>query len=471
MRTVRKTSWIQLLPLVVLFLAPGCGSSPPDIVLIMVDTLRADHLSCYGATELRTPRIDEFAENGFMFSRVHAAAPTTLASTTSLFTSLHPRMHGTPRNGFLVDGSLVTLAEVLGEHGYHTAAFVASIALDAETGIDQGFHVFDQQFTGSFDSPQLQRRAGEVTDAVAAWLREEPPRPFFLFVHYFDPHQPYQPPDEYLPPGDGDPAHRVTGSMGDIRNLRGEYLETETPDARFERIHDLYRGEVRYTDSEVGRLLDLLEEKGLGREALMVFTADHGETFLEHELKEVLNHGYMVYSTTTHVPLVFRRTGYIPAGESDVFVSGIDVSPTILDLAGIEIPPSYSGRSLTPFMRGERKEERPVFSEATKPYGPVEVGTPFRNDRKAKCVIMEGHKLVWMPLFGDREELYDLGEDPRESTDLLPAASLDPRTVLMRTVLREWAARSSVIARERAVELDREMREQLEALGYIDDME
>lgn len=469
---VRKTIRTLAMTLITILTGTSCGRTPPDIVLIMIDTLRSDHLSCYGAAELSTPRIDELARNGFVFTEVHAAAPTTLASTTSLFTSLHPRMHGTARNGFKVDDSLLTLAEVLKENGYYTAAFVASIALHSDTNIDQGFDTFDQRFTDSFDSPQLQRRAGEVTDSVAEWLDTGSPRPFFLFVHYFDPHQPYQPPEGFRPaPAEGE-AGQVTGSMSDVRSLRREYIETGIADERIERLHDLYIGEVRYTDRETGRLLDLLEEKGLTGEALIVLTADHGETFLEHGANEVLNHGFMVYSTTTHIPLIFRQPGEVPVGKSDVFVSNIDIAPTVLDLAGLVVPPQYTGASLTSIMRGEPAEKRPVFSEATKPYGPVEAGTPFRNDRKAKCVILQGRKLVWMPLFGDHEELYDLREDPLESTDLLPGASSDDQEIMrMRTILRQWASRSSEIARERAVELDGEMREKLEALGYVDDTE
>ncbi|MFQ6104089.1 MAG: sulfatase [Candidatus Glassbacteria bacterium] len=450
-----------------LILAAGCGKKPPDVILIMIDTLRADHLSCYDKESIHTPNIDSMAEDGFLFGNIHCSAPTTLASTSSLMTSLHPRMHGAARNGFVLDNSLLTLPEVFRERGYSTAAFIASFALHSSTGIDQGFSYFDERFTSTLKSAVLQRRAEDVNDAVTGWLEAAPSRPLFLFIHYFDPHQPYQPPAPYDQPSDSLNAPGITGSMEEVKSLRGYLARGGDVDDRVRRMHELYVGEIHYTDRAVGDLITLLERKKLYDSSLIIFTADHGETFWEHPRRESLDHGYTVYETTTHVPLIIRWPGKIQPGRSDILASNIDIAPTILDLIGMDIPEAFQGRSLKGVIGGETVSEIPVYSEATKPHEEIELEVPFRNDRKAKCIISGRWKLIWVPFMQDHEELYDIFKDPLETTNLISKMHDEKMTGNMRHLLRGWAAEVSEVAKNRPVVMDEETRKKLEALGYI----
>lgn len=456
---------ITVLPALVV---AGCGKKPANVVLIMVDTLRADHLSCYGGEGAGTPNVDRVAREGCLFTRVHSAAPTTLASTSSLMTSAYPRIHGALRNDFSLHESNLTLAEVLRDAGYNTAGFAASFALSSGSGIAQGFQSYDEGFSGTLGGYVPQRTAGEVNEAVVRWFEAQPSEPFFLFVHYFDPHVPYTPPPSWDSGGAGDTSG-VTGSMIDVKQLK-EYLEEGgSVDRRLMRMRELYRGEVEYTDHEVGKLIGILERRGLLDDTILVLTADHGETFWEHrDMGEYLDHGYMVYETTTHIPLIIRRPGRVPAGLTvDTPASTIDIAATILDMLTIPIPEDFTGRSLVPAINGDTLPGRPLFCEATKPYGQIEYGAAFKNDFKPKCVWMGDMKFIWMPFYGDREELYDLSNDPQETVDLLETAGADERVDEMRSALRRWAREGSMLARNSRSRVDPQTRSMLKALGYV----
>jgi arylsulfatase A-like enzyme len=425
-------------------------------------------VSAFGTAGPGTPALDSLAAGGYVFANVHATAPTTLASTSSLMTSLHPRMHGAVRNDHSLDPSMLTLAEVLAGRGYTTAGFAGSFSLHSNSGIAQGFSLYDEDFTGQHGSFEPQRRASEVTDAVAAWLESGPPKePFFLFVHYWDPHVPYAPPPPFDRPGAG-ALTGITGSMADVGMLKAHLREGGEVDERCTRMHELYKGEVAYTDREIGRLVGLLERTGTLGHSLLVFTSDHGETFWEHrEMREHFDHGYMVYETTTRVPLFFRWPGRVPAGESALPASTIDTAPTILDLLGFEIPGEFGGRSLAPAIRGGALEEAPVFTEATNPFGTIERGAIFKNDFKPKCIFLGNLKLIWMPFLADREEVYDLASDPGEARNLLESETIPESVESMRGMLRQWAKKSSGIARNSRSRTDPETVMRLRALGYV----
>ncbi len=459
----------SVLTITIMLLAASCNGKPkdPNIILIMVDTLRADHLSCYRAETVETPGIDAVASEGFLFTNVHAAATTTLASTSSLMTSLYPRSHGAASNGFHLDGSVRTLAEELRSKGYNTAAFVASFALHSSTGINQGFTYFDDRFSKTDQSPLVYRPAGDVNSAVHNWLATDPEEPVFLFVHYFDPHPPYTPPADLQKPVDDDAAAQITGSWDDLIALKNYLADGGEVDARLERMHDLYEAEVRYTDREFGRLIDLLGRKGLLEHSLLIITADHGETFWEHpEMGEYLDHGFMVYETTTNIPLIMKWPGVIPHGRGDTFLSNIDIAPTILELTGKPVPEGFSGRSFARLFREDGIADEPVFSEATKPHGEIESAGVFANDLKAKCVYLDGWKYIWVPHMDNHEELYDIRNDPTEMINALEDSGSVETAEKMRTMLRRWSLDVSDIARNRQYEVDEETREKLKALGY-----
>jgi arylsulfatase A-like enzyme len=431
-------------------LVAGCAREHDvrTIVLVSLDTVRADHLGCYGNARVRTPALDALAADGVRFDQAMTAAPTTLASHLSIFTGTYPHTHGAARNGFTVAPENVTLAELLRDAGWRTAAFLGSFALDRRFGIDQGFEHYDQRFDVGVDGTheQAQRRAGAVTDAALAWLDRERPGDSFLFVHYFDAHAPYEPPAPfdalYARPGgpqrstlaDVDVAvraqqRRATGrELGAEAVIRGglsrEHVEradgvAEPADLD---LAALYAGEVSYVDRELGRLLEGLRARGRLEKALVVVLADHGETFAEHG--DVWNHGLWVYETTVRVPLLVRTYGegqhaLAPRVVTEP-VSTIDVLPSVCALLGVEPPRAVEGVSLVPWMRGEERAgtesaRGPIYCEATQP--PSVEGGAWANDRKPKCVRSGTCKLVHAPYL-ELTQLFDLAADPGERSNL-----------------------------------------------------
>jgi len=331
-----------------------------NLVLVSVDTLRADHLSSYGAGVLRTPNMDRLASEGVLYENVSTVAPTTLPSHASLFTGLTPVAHGVRDNvGFYLDDRFTTLAAHLKGQGYDTAAFVGAFVLDSRFGLDRGFDLYDDDVEGGEDQGVsgfvAQRRGESVLEKALEWMRSRggSPRPFFLFLHFYDPHTPYEAPD-----------------------LSG------------------YRGEVAYVDSLVGRLLSFLDERDLTKRTLVVLTADHGESLGEHG---ELTHGLFLYQSTLRIPLLHRYPG-APAGKRiahPMHITGI--ASQILEILRL------------PTMPGTRPSEgRPLYAETFVPrlhYGWSEL----------RSLTRWPHKLVMAP----RPELYDLSKDPEETKNLI----------------------------------------------------
>jgi arylsulfatase A-like enzyme len=433
----------------------------PHVILISLDTTRADHLGCYGNEHIRTPNIDRLAHEGVLFRAATAAAPTTLASHVSIMTGSYPHTHGVPRNGFTISADNLMLAEVLRKNGFRTAAFLGSFALDRRFGFDRGFDVFDQDFEIGVDRDaydQDQRRAAAVTDAALRWAGGAEPAPTFLFVHYFDAHEPFDPPppfDRMYARADGParagPAeidravrehqeHALGSALGLQKVITGgltrELVSGDGgPASTLDHdIEALYAGEISYIDRELGRLLDGLRQKGWLESSLVIVTADHGETF-GGEHGDPWNHGLWVYDTTVRVPLIVRRSDALAAREVALPVSTTDIFPTVLELLGIAAPARTEGHSLAPLCDGSVLERGPVYSEATQPPS-VESGQAWRNARKPKCVRDGQWKYIRAPYL-DLDELYDLEADPAERHNLLPPSADDPRA----QSTRETAAR------------------------------
>src|SRR2546428_2300500 len=288
--------------------------APTPVVLISVDTLRADHLSCYGYRRRKTLYIDSIASDGTLFSAVDSQIPLTLPSHVSLFTSTYPFYNGIEDNGEQLPPSAVTLAAILKSRGYQTAAFVGGFVLDSRFGMNQGFDVYDSPFDlhkkQSTDAGDIKRLGEDVVRSAIEWLRRNSTRPFFVFLHLYDLHTPYN-----LPAAD-----RVRFGGG-------------------------YDGELQYVDEQVGRFWEFLSQHGLLQKVLVVLTSDHGEGLGEHGEG---THGYFIYQSTLRVPLIIHW----PAGSAKFpsrvgSVAGlIDVAPTILQFLSIPQPPHFQGRSL-----------------------------------------------------------------------------------------------------------------------------
>jgi arylsulfatase A-like enzyme len=433
----------------------GCakpGPTVPDnaagikhVILISIDTLRADFLSCYGHPFVKSPNIDRVASEGMLFENHMTAAPTTLASHTALLTGTYPHTHGVPRNKFVVSEVNVLLAEVLKEKGFATAAFIASTALHEAYNMGQGCDyyegdtaVFTQHHHGAASS---ERTADMVTDSVLKWVDQARAENLFLFVHYFDVHMSYTPPPPYdtmYPRPDSDVDGSIIGISRIRKELRDQY-HRDTPAVLT--LKSLYGGEVTYTDSQIGRLLAELETRGIYKDALLIITSDHGENFDEHP--NFIDHGADTFQNTVRAPLIIRFPHDKNGGRRiDRLVSNIDVMPSVLDWLEFDIPERVEGVSFAPLRTGDQLPSRePIFAEATKPFSPKYEDHPiWTNAKKSKCIRDGKWKLIHRPIPGETE-LYDLQADPNEEKDIYHEInSIDPALVRrLKTALKNWS--------------------------------
>jgi arylsulfatase A-like enzyme len=462
----------------------ACGGVKPDdtparhVIFISLDTARADHFGFYGSATVRTPGLDALARESLVFDDFVTVVPTTLASHTSLFTGKYPHHHGVPRNGFSVDERNVTLAELLEPHGFRSAAFVASFALDVRFGLFQGFdHVsasYDR-WAGSGKVMQNERRAVAVTDDVLGYLDAEGvPERLFLFAHYFDPHAPYEPPPPfdtlYDPAGRGGFPSGMDGWKSVARPCnRDGGVRTEGA----ERLVRQYAGEISYLDREVGRLLDGLRRRGILDHAVLVLTSDHGENDWRH--LGCFDHGWSTYQSEIRAVGLVRLPGARHAGmRIDGPLANIDVLPSLLDYLGLRAPGDLDGWAVDLAGPGRfPPADRLRFAQATKPtIEPHESDPRWRNMLKRRSVRRGKYKLIRDPL-RSREELYDLDADPDEERNLLtsPHAGVAAIAAELRTRLEDWAASAAPLPSSHVEYRDDEARRRLEALGYAEQSE
>jgi arylsulfatase A-like enzyme/Tfp pilus assembly protein PilF len=411
----RRTAGLALVAAIACARPPG--PTAERIVLVSVDTLRADHVGCYGAADARTPHIDTVAARGVRFAAAFSPTPLTLPAHATLLTGRDPAGHGVRHNSIhrLAPG-VPTLAERLAAAGFATAAVVGARVLERRFGLDRGFSHYDDLVEGRPHGPigYAERSAEAVVDAALAWLANAPDR-FFLWVHLYDPHRPYEPPPGFAS------------------------AFTTRP----------YDGEIAFADAQIGRLLAAIDARWGDAGLLVVATADHGESLGEHG---ELTHGYSLYDATQRVPLVMRGPG-VPGGRTlEAPVSLADVAPTILALAGAAPLDDASGVDLAPGWRGARSRGRGIYLETLATqldfgWSPL---LAIRTDRL---------KYVRAP----RPELYDLAADPRETRDLAAERAEEVRA--LDAELEALLARRS--QPPLAAELDPKARAGLRELGYI----
>lgn len=398
---------------------------PPNILLITLDTTRADRLGCYGYAAAHTPRLDELAGRSVLFERAYAPAPLTLPSHASILTGLWPPEHGIPSNGqYALTESIPTLTEAFRLNRYATAAFVAALVLDSRFGLDRGFQLYDDDLSSAEPSrEELERyRDGKlVVDAASRWLGEhhesQHKTPFFCWVHLFDPHDPYLP-------------------------HRDEFGETFD-----ERLYD---GEIAYVDMLVGRLLDRLKETKLDEHTIVVVVGDHGESLGEHG---EVTHGYMLHEPALRVPLIM----YDPRRDDSPYrvetpVSLVDLYPTLADAAAIESKNNTSGTTLAPALVGETINPRDCYAMTDEPYLEAQ-WSPLRsmvNDR-------------WRYVRTAKPELYDLAAEPE---GLINLADRHPEVVA--ELERQLGEIESRMVRHggSGVSLTDQERRAIESLGY-----
>ncbi len=401
-----------------LFLLPGCGRPPTDrVILVSIDTLRADHVGCYGAARAHTPQLDEIAAAGVRFSVALSPAPLTLPAHVSLMTALDPPAHGVRHNSIhRLNETIPVLAERMRDAGFATAAFVGAVVLDPRFGLARGFEHYDDRMDGRASGlvGYAERPADRVIDAALAWMDRAPPR-FFLWVHLYDPHASYDPPP---------------GFASAFANR-------------------LYDGEIAFADAELGRLLAGVRRRWGTSGLLVIATSDHGESLGEHAEP---THSYSIYDATQRIPLVMSGPGLAAGRVVEAPVRLIDVAPTLLGLVGAEPLAGASGKDLRPVIAGSEGEERIAYLETLATQ--IDFGwSPLLGLRTGR------YKYIRAP----RPELYDLVADPGETINL--AADEPDRIAAFELALssRLLGARPPAAA----VELSESDRNRLRSLGYV----
>ncbi len=434
------------------------------IVLVLIDTLRADHLGAYGAAADSTPRLDALADRAYVFEQATATSSWTRASVASMLTSRYPGSVQVRGRDDVIADDILTFPEVLAARGWFTSGVFANGNASPAIGFGQGFArihwpTLVRGYPGDFQKFTAEGVTLAAIQAVREWRTEAPSRPLFLFAHYIDPHDPYLPHPDLL--SDPEPAGRFSGARPELHALDrlGRFRRTAGDVAR---IKHLYAGEVRYCDRWVGLLLDELQTLGLMERALVIVTADHGEGLWDHGRR---GHGVDLYQEQIHVPLIMRDARMTPpdAVRIPTPVSLLDVAPTILAAAGIDPPTTFEGHDLTPLLRGI---ERP----ATLGYVYAELdldGRSFDAMRVGASKLVRRRGALQSRLHPP--ELFRLDRDPGEIDDLTRRHfSL---TYRLTAAADAWSAAIASRAGERmavpAHALDPRTQEQLRGLGYL----
>lgn len=449
--------WFRKAPFLCLVtvLATACGvkessptAAPPprdaNILLITLDTTRADHLSCYGKRTLapgfspasrsaalkggatggaKTPHLDALAARGVRFSHATAQVPLTLPSHACIMTGAYPPVHGLrDMGGFVLTKDHPTIASITQAAGFQTAAFVGSRVLSKHFGISNGFATYDDDMSGKTAEgmPGVfpERPASEVTERALDWLKQNSGKKFFLWAHYYDPHAPYDPP----------PPYRQTYSK------------------------DLYSGEIAYMDEQVGRLLDWIDQAGLGAKTLIVVTGDHGESLGEHG---EMTHGIFLYDSTLHVPMIVAGPD-VPAGKViEDQVRSIDIMPTVLDFLHLSPGGEAQGVSLWPLMReGRHVRTDLAYLETLYP-------RTFMGWSELRALRTDSREMIVAP----HPELYDLKRDPGELDNVIAQNSADAGK--MEKKLWEIAGQNAKQEKLTSSPVDAQTRRELESLGYV----
>ncbi len=468
-------------------LTGGKSDGSRNVILILTDTLRADYLSCYGFEWNTSPALSRLASGGALFERHISQSTWTLPATASLLTGLYPSSHGANAEGSALPDEPVTLAESMKRAGYRTAAFTENRYVTPRFGFGQGFETFrpfwdpwlykstllfrvsrrvphfdltDKEIYPDdlHDPAQLRWDAATTVDRALSWLDKTGDAPFFLYVHFMNPHGPYGP-REYLLEDPARPAERL---LDHPRDKGGPYplrpRAEALADATRESLIKLYAADIRYVDNAVGRLLAEVDRRGLRDETLVIFTADHGEEFYEHGS---WNHGASTFQSIVHVPLIVSCPGLIDEGiRVHPVTRTIDVMPTILELTGRDVPERVQGRSL----RGHLG-----LGAAPAPLAAYTEGAHHTSEEPIalESVTTEEWKLMRVAVADDEAVLlYDLANDPGEITDLAAA-----RPAMRDSLLRELGRWNQVARMYRpdteSIELDPATVEELRALGYV----
>ncbi len=413
----------------------GGGGTGVNVILISIDTLRADHTSLYDSGRHTTPNIERLGGRGVIFENAYAQAPNTAPSHTTMLSGVYPSAHLVWSHGMMPNPSLPTLPKLFQEAGYRTAAWVQLEGMTYNAGFDE-YHYMAKRWS------YIPERPAEVVQ----WLRDNRDQPFFMFLHTYEPHAPYHPPEQYR-------AKYDTGYDGQLRNdiIKIDELalmnsgEMPSTQAELDHVMAMYDAEIEFIDQRLSVVFDAIEELGLSDNTVVALVSDHGEEFGERG--QIGRHSYTIFNELMHIPMVFVGPG-IPEGmRIETQVGNVDLAPTLLGLAGIEVPRVYQGIDLASLWNGESDEVRPVVVE--------------RPDEQA---IIAGN---WKFFSGG--QLYDLATDPGETVDVSEANPT--QTAFLRDQLDRWLAETQrvqdVVGPVGGERLTRQERNRLRDLGYI----
>lgn len=427
----------------IIFSLSGCEKKPtvPNVLIICVDTLRADHLGRYGYSRNTSPNIDKLAKESALFTRAYSHSPWTKPSVASIFTSLNPKDHGIVGWENPLQERFLTIAEHFKENGYHTEGYVSHITFTPEYGFSQGFDVWNEEV---LDKPDLHKKkcvSKELSDLAIAALNPSRSKPFFMFLHYFDPHNDYIPQKDF-----------VFGK----------------------RQIDLYDGEIAFTDHHIGRVLKHLNKTGLIKNTIVVFVADHGEEFRDHG---GLRHSKTLYEEVLHIPLIIRVPGFKPI-RNDTVISEMDIAPTLCNLVNIPVPSEFKGKAINfesnmfnpridriiiaevfkkVIMARSNKGKRKYFR-----YRGQDASDYF-NKKVDKRGVIDGKWKFIHNRDNETFEFYNLVADPKEQNNLYTEKS--QRAMRLKALLHQYYL--GPIEKAPWTEMDVEMKEKLKNLGYL----
>ncbi|MCD6516903.1 MAG: sulfatase-like hydrolase/transferase [Candidatus Aminicenantes bacterium] len=389
-----------------------------NVLLITIDTLRTDRLSCYSREHLETPHIDSLAHRGVLFDYAFAHTSTTLPSHTNILLGRTPLYHGVHENSnFIVQEDHLTLAEFLESIGYSTGAFVGAYPLDSRFGLDQGFSTYDDEYgsqSARGNKYYVERKAEEVVDRALVWVKRQS-SPWFMWVHVYDPHVPYEPPQPF----------------------KDRFKE------------DLYNGEVAYVDSELGKIFDYLESEKMYKNTLIVLTGDHGEGLGQHGEP---THGFFAYNTTIRIPLIFYFPGIEPGNVPD-YVGHIDIFPSICEVLDLKKPDLLTGVSLLPAIKGKKLKHGPIYFESLYPFY-------SRGWAPLRGYIDNEEKYIESPI----PEVYNLKEDFDEQNNLAQEKELNRYRKELDEIMAKYSgAKEKEALRTPGSETLRKLR----SLGYV----
>jgi arylsulfatase A-like enzyme len=440
---------------------PWRGPTAPNanVVVFLIDTVRRDAVSCYGGRPGMTPRIDAVCADGVRFDQAVSTSGWTVPAVASLLTGTWPTIHGSVGKGLNITPmrtELPVAPELFQQRGFGTVGFATSAFVSPMLGVDRGFDVFDHEYSVNWQA----RRADTTITLAIAELRKRRDEPTFYFIHLFDPHLDYDPPGEYAAAyTEGRSEPKPPLSLEDVLGLRTGADSTAPPSPADQAyVRGLYDGEMAFMDAHIGRFIDELKTLGLYDRAMIVIVADHGEEFWDHKGFE---HGHTLYDELVAVPMIMKFPADVVPEVKDVTsqVRLLDVVPTIFDLLDFELPETFIGQSLMPYVRGNTEEHLDAYCESTL-YGPPRVA--LRGPRYKYIAVPGKHGLV-------SGELYDWQHDPGETENLAP--SMPDIASLHRANLTEWYRRNTAqaqqMSRVQPVNLHPDRIKLLRSLGYV----